>query len=397
MDYYPERTNGVAGPFKGRMSLLPGYSGLYLSSGFRSLGMNLVSLFIPLYVLKLTGSLVSVFLFYSLYHLFVVVFDYPVAVLVRWAGVDWVGFLGSLTRAFFVFLLIEAEAVSGLLWWAAAVWGLTVTLTWLPFHYSFTIAEREDGKYGKEVSRWHIVGRITSLIGPVAGGLMVATLGFRSLFSTGLLLMVVSGLPLFFDTVKDRGMRLSLKKIVAHLTRKRKSRFWLSFVGSQLEAEVLGLAWPLFIFLVVRNYQTLGLIKSMATLAAIVLVWAVGRAVDRRGKSILRLGTLINSFNVLLRAFLVNPFALFLVDSAYTLTSGLVATPFSSVFYEEAVKMRKLEFMVEREFIIHLSGTLICLFLAFLMFLKVGWFFVFALGAVGILMRNFILSDTSKK
>jgi hypothetical protein len=393
MNHYPEKARDFLKIFKGKPLLLPSYSGLYLSEGFRSLGMNLIGLFVPLYILKITGSVAAIFLFYALYHFFVVLSDYPVALLTKLIGIDWVGFLGALTRAGFVFCLLKSQGQPALLWLAAMGWGITITLTWLPFHYAFTVAEHEDQKFGKEVSRYRIVGKITSLVGPVSGGLIIASLGFQSLFSFAIVLIVISGVPLFFDTIKSKGMRLSFEMIEKHLKRRKKRKFWLSFVGGQLESVVLGLAWTLFIFFAVQNYQTLGLIKSGATLASLVLVWFLGQWIDRRGKSILYLGTLINSFNVLLRPFLTNPFALFLVDSAYGIASDLVITPFDSAFFEEAIKMRKLEFMVEREFVIHLSGMMACLLVGLMFVLGVPWPWIFSLGVVGLLMRNYILSE----
>lgn len=391
MPQYPER-NGFAKTPGGWYELLPGYSGLYLSSGFRDLGMNLIGLFVPLYVLKITGSVTSIFLFYAVYHFGVIVSDYPVAFLVKWLGIDLIGFLGALVRAGFVFLLIQAEGEPFFLWLAAAVWGVTVSLTWLPFHWAFTVAEGDDGKYGKEVSRYRMVGKMAQLLGPLAGGMIVATLGFKSLFWLAMVLLVASGLPLFLDRVRGRGMRLSWEKMKGHLRRRKQAKFWLSFVGGELESVVLGLAWPLFIFLAVQNYEVLGLIKSAATLVSIVLVWFLGKWIDRKGKGILHLGTLVNAFNILLRSFLVSPFALFLVDSVYGMTSDLVITPFDSAFYEEAIKMRKLEFIVEREFVIHASGVMVCLVLAVLFLFEIGWFWIFLLAVVGVLMRNYILS-----
>ncbi|MBN1263635.1 MAG: hypothetical protein JW991_04740 [Candidatus Pacebacteria bacterium] len=393
MSYYPEKINGFSLDFFRSRPCLSGYAGLYLSSAFRSLGMSLIGLFIPLYILKLTGHIVYVFLFFALYHFWVIVSDYPVAWLVRKWGIDWLSFLGSLARAGFIFLFLQAEAQPVFLWPATFLWGLTVTATWLPFHYAFTIAENMDGKYGREVSQLQIVNKITGLAGPLAGGVIIASLGFRPLFALALVLIAISGLPLFFDTINAKGMRLSFKKIKGHLFRKDRSRFWLSFAGGELETAVLGLAWPLFIFLLVESYETLGLIKSLAALVSVALFWFVGRWIDKKGKSILYLGTLINSFNILLRAFLSNPFGLFLVDSVYDFTAGLVTTPFDSAFYEKAREMRRLEFMVEREFIIHFFGMLACLLLSLLFLFEVAWFWIFALGVVGVLMRGLIISQ----
>lgn len=391
MDHYPERTNDLARPIRKRWPPLPGYTGLYLSTAFRDLGMNLIGLFIPLYIYKLTGRIVDIFLFYALLHFWVVVFIYPVAWLVRKFGVDLASLGGSFFRTLFIAGLLLAESQLNLLWWVPLVWALAVNATWLPFHYSFTIAESEDEKYGKEVSRYQIVSKITALIGPAAGGLIITKLGFQPLYYFAAILSFVSALPLFFDTVQASGMNLSPRKICAHLVNPKRRKFWLSLIGTQIESVVLGLGWPLFIFLSVRNYETLGIIKSGVVLVSIVMVFFLGRWIDQRGKSVMFLGTAVNSFNLLLRAFLKLPFSLFLIDSAYEVVGNLIMTPFDTAFYEEAIKMRKLEFMVEREFVIHLTGVIFCLVIGLMVVLKLPWFWIFALGIGGILMRNYIL------
>ncbi|MCJ7827872.1 hypothetical protein MUP65_01860, partial [Patescibacteria group bacterium] len=186
------------------------------------------------------------------------------------------------------------------------------------------------------------------------------------------------------------------EKIVAHLKKKKRRRLWLSLVGGQLEATVVGLVWPLLIFQAVGGYETIGFIKSAAAAASILTVWFMGHWIDRRGKSVLRLGTLVNGFNLLIRSFLMTSLGLFLADASYSITSGLVATPFESAFYEEATKMRKLEFMVERELVLHLSGVIICGLIGLLVTMRVGWFWLFSLGAVGLWLETFILDRKRK-
>ncbi len=380
----------------GRLARLSGYTGLFLSAALRNFGMSLISLFIPLYVWRLTGNLRSVFLFYALYHLVVVLVVYPTAKFIRRFGVDLVGFLGAVTRAFFLYCLVRAEA-RGLFLWAGGIWwGVTVPLSWLTFHYSFIIAEKEDGKYGKEVSQLQVVYRLTGLLGPAAGGVITTLYGFGALFTMVMVVTIVSGLPLFFDAVADRGMRLSWEKIVSHLRRQERQRVWWSLVGGQLEATVMSLAWPLFIFTVVADYETIGFIKSASAVVAVGIVWSLGRLIDRKAKSVLRFGSIVNSFNLLIRSFLTGSVPLFLADASYGVASGLVATPFEAAFYEEAVKMRKLEFVVEREVVLHASGAVICLLIGFLVWLSVDWFWLFALGAVGLFLQNMIFSPVSK-
>ena len=82
---------------------LKGETGVYLSTLFRSLGMRLVFIFIPIYIYKLTGKLESAFLFFGLYHLSVLLSVMPAGWVIQKIGVDWGSAIGTIFRALFLF------------------------------------------------------------------------------------------------------------------------------------------------------------------------------------------------------------------------------------------------------------------------------------------------------
>ena len=326
--------------------LLPGYQGLYLAEAFRNLGLSLVGVFLPVYLFQVTGELFFVFLYFALCQLTVLVSNFPAAGLVRRWGVDLVTFAAMLLRATSLFLLLRVGVWPGAFWWSAAVWGLAIAAHRLSFNYAFTVAERGDGKYGQEVGRLGVICRMASLAGPLVGGMIVVFFGFESLFVFAMILIAFSGIPTFFDTVKSESPRLSWEKIVTHMRNPKRKGIWVSLGGRELRWVVLETVWPLFVFTVVANYQTLGVIKSVASLAGIVSIWSLGRWVDRRGKSVMRLGVILNGLNLLLRPFLQNPLALFLTETAYEVTGSLTSTPFEAAFFEKAARMHKLEWVL---------------------------------------------------
>ena len=58
MNHYPEKNHDLI-RMNDKFQLLPGYSGLYLGAAFRNLGMSLIGLFIPLYILSEMGRIYS--------------------------------------------------------------------------------------------------------------------------------------------------------------------------------------------------------------------------------------------------------------------------------------------------------------------------------------------------
>lgn len=373
------------------MKLLKGETGVYLNTFLRSSGMNLVAIFIPLYIYQLTGKLENVFLFYGLYHLLVLLSALPAGWVTQRIGVDWTEFLGSVLRALVLYLLILGKQNYIFLGLAACLWGVTVSFYWLPFHYTVVGAEDGDGHFGKETSGIKIVEQITASLGPFLGGLIIAGLGFSWLYGLAILLVLLSGIPMFFDRFTKKGMRFDLKEIKKSFCQKRNSRLIISFAGVGLKGVVLSIAWPLFIFLAVKKYEVVGGIQTAALLISLALLWWLGKWIDKRGSGILKWGIVINSFVWLIRSFLITPLTIFLSHVVYSFGGILLWTPFDALVYRLMLEKRKLEFLIIRETAIHGAGFLGCLLVWQMMRKGIAWFWIFNLAILGLGLVGLIL------
>lgn len=373
------------------MKLLKGETGVYLNTFLRSSGMNLVAIFIPLYIYQLTGKLENVFLFYGLYHLLVLLSALPAGWVTQRIGVDWTEFLGSVLRALVLYLLILGKQNYIFLGLAASLWGVTVSFYWLPFHYTVVGAEDGDGHFGKETSGIKIVEQITASLGPFLGGLIIAGLGFSWLYGLAILLVLLSGIPMFFDQFTKKGMRFDLKEIKKSFCQKRNSRLIISFAGVGLKNVVLSIAWPLFIFLAVKRYEVVGGIQTAALLISLALLWWLGKWIDKRGSGILKWGIVINSFVWLIRSFLITPLTIFLSHVVYGFGRILLWTPFDALVYKLMLEKRKLEFLIIRETAIHGAGFLGCLLVWQMMRKGIAWFWIFNLAILGLGLGGLIL------
>ncbi|MBU0618709.1 hypothetical protein KKD62_00570 [Patescibacteria group bacterium] len=370
--------------------LFAGMTGLLTGSVLRAIGMSLVNLFIPVYVYQLSGSFVGVMIFYSLYHLLVIVSAYLAGRIIRLIGVDWAIFFGALLRAGFLGLMILGKNQLWFIWLAAILWGLAVNLHWCSYHYSVFGLKTGGGRFGKETSLIYLAERLGITLAPLIGGLLIAGFGFTPVFAIAFILIILSGLPQFFDSFTKSGMQFDFKAIIKNFIQPKNRRFLTGFIGAGFRSVLVVSVWPLFIFLVIKNYTVFGGLKTGAQIVSLFLIWWLGKRIDKKGPEILKLGVILNSINWLIRAFLQSPITIFASEAFHGWGELLVLEPFDAATYQSLSSRHKLEFLTFREISIHLGGLVTCLIVLGLWYLGVGWFWMFSLATIGLIMTSFI-------
>lgn len=71
--------------------------------------------------------------------------------------------------------------------------------------------------------------------------------------------------------------------------------------------------------------------------------------------------------------------------------------PFQASIYETMLERKKLEFLIIREIMIHGAGLVVCLFIWQMIGMKIGWFWIFGLGAAGLSGVSFVLRKENKQ
>jgi len=379
--------------FRRKLAFLPGETGVYLNTLLRSLGMNLIYLFVPLYVYKLTGDIGAAFLYYAIYHFFVLLAVIPAGWLVTKIGVDWAELLGSLVRVFYLLFLILAKNNLLFLALAYVFWGLAVPLTWLPFHYTVVGAEDGDQSFGKETSWIKIFDQLAGSLSPLIGGIIISGLGFDWLYWLAIFLVALSGLPMFFDRFNKTGMHFRPLRILKSFKDPKNKSFIIAFSGAGIKEVVLSIAWPIFMFLMVAKYEVVGGIQTVALLLSLIFLWWLGKKIDQGGSKILRWGVGVNGFIWAIRSLLVSPVALFVSNVVYGFGGLLLWTPFDALVYKSMLSKRKLEFLVLREMAIHGGGLLGSILIWQLIKIGVDWFWVFSVAILGLASSLLIIRE----
>jgi hypothetical protein len=224
------------------------------------------------------------------------------------------------------------------------------------------------------------------------GGLIIASLGFNWLYGLAIGLVILSGLPMFFDKFVKKNMRFNIRKILTSFWQAENINFTLAFLGSGFKDMVLNVAWPIFMFLIIKQYQTIGAIQTIAFLFTLMLLWRLGKQIDKGGVGIFKWGIAANSLIWMIRSFLLSPILIFLSNIIYGFGTLLIWTPFDAHMYKTLLKKRRLEFLILREAVIHFGGLLSSLLVLVFIKLSLGWYFIFSMAALGLILINLVFS-----
>ena len=175
------------------------------------------------------------------------------------------------------------------------------------------------------------------IIGPIAGGAVVAFFGFQTLFIVVSVLILTSNIPLFFSRESRRREQLSYGSTFALLTDKVHGRMAIAYLGFGEEL-IWMTVWPIFMYTIVHNTVSVGSIVAFASLATVVTTLVAGRLTDTRHhpKTILSVTSIILSVLWVLRAILFAPLQLFLGDALGRVFKNASFVPLVAITYERA-------------------------------------------------------------
>ena len=359
-------------------------SEMYISVALKNLALSMAGIFVPLYLyIDLQYPLNKVLIFYLIYSL-VMIFSAPFsAKFISRYGVKH-GILTSMFGFIIQIILLATLPYHNLYILPAFILGIANSFYRISFHTDF-IKCSDKKKRGQEVSWWFITAYIGILLGPILGSIVITYLGFVTLFIIVSLLLLLSALPLFLSSEIHTKTEFSFKYIF------QKSHIKESFVYVIMGFRVITsqVALPIFIFLILGKYISLGAIASFAALGSIVIGFFVGKLSkdERREQTMFRYGSLFHSLGWFILLF-VKTFTQIAIVNVYLAMSYIfVDIPQHAMVYEKAKKAKSTtEYLVYREMVLAFGR-----FLGILLLLLTGNIILgFIVSGVGIISWFFL-------
>ncbi len=360
---------------------------VYIALTLYGIGLSLVGIFIPIYLISLGFSLQEALL-YILINKVVLLFAIPFT--------SWLqGNIGlqatTLIRipffltSFIGLLLLPSHP--WLFWVSAVAGGLALILFWLPIQLFF-FHSTEHAKRGSQVGLYFSIPALFKASAPAIGGFIAVSFGFDVLLLIGLFIVVLSTVPLFLSSTKKIASSFRLQD----LFRERDHSFVAMTVSDGFEYVASAILFPLLIFFVLESVDSVGLIKSLGMVVFGVASFFVGKQLDGTSrKRTYAISAFLFACSLFLRPFLSTPLEFSLVIILGGLAFACYKPSYETIILSKAHHRDDSDtFLVAREVLLNFSRSVL---LAIVIIVPFVWGFF--LAGIALLISSFVVYRTT--
>ncbi|MBI4652851.1 hypothetical protein HY750_01205 [Candidatus Kuenenbacteria bacterium] len=338
----------------------------YIAVSIQTFALSMISLFEPLYLYKLKFSIPQILVFFiSVYLIFFFVVPLSGKIINRFGFEHSIFF--SIPFCILYFLSLYLISFYSFFIFIAPIFLVVYKmLYWPSYHANFAKYGIKE-ELGKEVGALKIIGLIVGVIGPFIGGLIIAFFGFNILFIIVACILFVSIIPLFTTKEKFIAQKFSYKNCFKRLFSKKNKKAMWKFIGIGEELVDLVL-WPIFIFLIIKNYSILGGVISLSILISIFATFYIGYSFDNgKGKKILRKSLMPYFIFWIIRGFIKTISGVFIIELFARIFRSGIFIPLTAHTYKTANQYGTLKYAIFFEQALTIGKTSIAL-IAFLLF-----------------------------
>lgn len=354
---------------------------IYAHSAIVNMAASMMMLFEPIFlysVLKFSVNEVMLFttVVYGIYILFIPLggkiasyygYKHAIAMSVPFQIIYWS-------------MLIASQQNANLAYVAAIFYGLSKSLYWPGFH-SVMARYSDRDQVGREFSVVYAVTSVTHILGPFLAGFISERFGFTASFLTVSILQAASIIPLF------KAKEVFLPKVYYYSQTleifKQFPKKFFGYMGFGEEMLVLNI-WPIYIFIIVKNYEEAGLLATGASFLAAILALLVGKITDQYSKHLLvKVGSFFTSLVWFGRFAATTGYSTFAIDAFSRTSKELVFIPLSTLTYLKAENTHVVPYVVFFEQSLAIGKFIACI-LGIVVFTLTGGSFValFIMGAL---------------
>ena len=363
---------------------------LYWSIAIRNFSIALTIIFGPIYIYQLLGNSVPRAMFFYLAIFAGQALLVPLgAKLMGRIGLKKLMALSSpFLSLYFVFLVLAERG--GVVYLAlAAVSAIIVLITYWPARHVDFAKFATGRKRGRQIGVANILVAMGKMIAPLLGGIIIVNFGFSTVFIVAAILTLFSSIPLFFSREVYETYTLSWTQSFAKIFEKQNRRTSAAFFFEGIEYFVGIFLFPIFVFTIFNNIETIGWVTSLSLLAALIFTYVIGWLSDKRGdRKVIVFASVVHGFAWVINSFIRTPLQFVIYSSFFRLAETANHLPMISIFYERAKKKGHGidEYIVFHE-IAHNAGRVVMAIIVIVGF-SLGfesWLFYFTLAGVGAL------------
>ncbi|HEY8108434.1 MAG TPA: MFS transporter [Patescibacteria group bacterium] len=308
-------------------------------------GMSLVSVFVPIFLLKSGYTFSDVMLYLAALGLFSLPLQLVAAKLVVRIRANHAMALGIAGKAVFLILLMTLGSESWPLWLIAMFWAVWRAFYWVAFHINFS-KTRSRKREGKQVGGAAALKTLAGGLAPAIGGIVATSYGIDIAYGLAAGLLVVALVPLLHG--QEVSVRRPVQLRLLHFRKVWRDLFANVSNGITTSSEII--MWPILVSFLIPSYAGIGILSSVVVLSSIAVSLYVGRREGKRGKHrYIREGVFVTTISDVFRLLAQNATHVFGINLFGGIGNSLYYTPFVTKYYDHADEEPRLEYLTAME------------------------------------------------
>lgn len=358
---------------------------VYLHSFLFKLAINLVSIFLPLYILDMGYGTTVVFTFFAIYYGVYLFASFPGAWVATKLGYKHT----SLTASPFIlifYMLLRSNPGEPLLYMTAILGGLSFNLYWMGMNPE--IAESShDGDREKETGYFFSMPTLAAMLAPTVGGLILSLYTFDLLFLAATALIGLSFTPFLFSDEHKDGMDMNPRSFFSM----EYFNDFMTYMFKGAQSMVKKVLWPLYLALVIQGSVNIGGAGSLLALGSAIASISLGKFTDDSNRNeVILSGVAVTSLTFIAMSFVTTPLVSFIVSFFNGLGRTAISLPVYSRAMDRAEEEDYVEYFAFREMGLSTGRTLsLVSFMLIFMYLPNQFLLGFAYAAISLLFVGY--------
>lgn len=319
---------------------------MYVSMAMHAFSTGLIGIFVPIYLYNLGFSAAYIAGFYIVHQLTkILIYSSTIKLMKRFGSKHALISSYFITFLYMVSLMFLAD-LSWLLIPTAMLSGLAKGTFWISRHVELaSVIDRK--RPSRQFSFLQIISLLAASLAPLAGGIIASRFGIHFAITAAAVGLMIAVVPLL--QTKDPGP-ITGGKDKARLFSTAPFKHMIANAALNYQNMVTIFLWPLFIFLVLGSYDSVGLIVSVALVLSILATRLAGQFGDKgKSKQVMNLGAVSHSLIHIARSFAGSFTSAMGITAINDITSTFVTLPFTVQYYKNAQKYGLVNYLRDAE------------------------------------------------
>ena len=357
-------------------------SGLYILQACFTFVKSLIGIFIPIYFYSIGISIPKIILFYIVISVFFILSIKLVIKCINLFGLKTNFFISSFLFISHILLINFVEQSEIYFYLSAISAALLLSFFWLSFHLEFSLNE-DKKKISSELGTLSSIILFVSALSPILGGFILESFSYIYILALSTIILLIGSIVLLLSkSIETKKVSFDYKYL---FNIKKNFKDKVSFFSSGILFIFMIIFFPIYLYeFLDNNFFSLGIVVSIVSILIAIIILFVKKYFDKfpRNKTLKFLSYGIST-SWFLRIFLLvlSYPALLIYEFFHNFLNHLLNISYMGIFYNNS-KKEGLNYILVREFYIHIGRILILLICLFVFYLGVELKYILFLGVI---------------